>query len=134
MWGMNSRMGAACLVLLVLMACSSEPIEKDARYGGVMELRDAVVASKAIEEPDCDDAPTQEVQGLSAWEATTCGQKTVILVTQDEDLLDTRTDRDAQYLKYGHGILLGPNWSIRGPDIKKLRDALGGEIVQDSVR
>lgn len=129
---MNSRMGAACLGLLLITGCSAGSIEKDAHYDDVMELRDAYVASDAIEDPDCKDEPTQGVMAEQGWQATTCGMNTVLLITDSDAVLTGMNERDAKFLKPRQRILTGPNWSIRGPqfDIERLQDSLGGEIIQ----
>lgn len=129
---MNSRMGAACLSLLLMAGCSSGSTEKDAHYDGVMELRDAYVASGAIDEPDCKDEPTQDAMAEQGWQATTCGMNTVLLITDSSAVLTDMNERDAKYLEPRQRILTGPNWSIRGPqfDIERLQESLGGEIIQ----
>lgn len=129
---MNSRMGAACLGLLLITGCSSGSIEKDARYDDVMDLRDAYVASEAIENPSCKDEPTQDAMAEQGWQAITCGSNTVMLITDSAAVLHEMNERDTKYLEPRQRILTGPNWSIRGPqfDIERLQEALGGEIIQ----
>lgn len=119
--------GIACAALLT--GCGTT-IQKDASYKDVMALRDAYVAAGIVTDPKCEDKPTQDVKATQGWQATTCGQNTVLLVADNSATLSDMVAKDVKYKTARNAVLVGPNWEARGPEfeIKGLQGKLGGQL------
>lgn len=121
---------AVTLVCTVLLSGCGTTVQKDASYKDVMALRDAYVAANVVNDPKCEDKPTQNAKADQGWQATTCGANTVLVTFDNSAARDKMVAQDVKYKTARDAVLAGSNWEARGPEfeIKALQEKLGGTL------
>lgn len=101
--------------------------EKDARYGSVVEFRDALVTAGL----DCADWK-QDDQISAAAQSGTCGSSAVLMTFTSQQDRDSIVTGQREFVA-GTGIdvhlLVGPNWILNSAKAPDLQPAMGGSLV-----
>ncbi|NQU36396.1 MAG: hypothetical protein HQ526_02220 [Actinobacteria bacterium] len=111
-------------------SASSPAVAKDARYGSVVELKDAAVLAGLP-------CPKFQIsnQVADAAQSATCSDAAVLSTfATDADLQSALarfrsfTDLMTETGADSNSLLVGPNWTINAPEAKALQPVMGGVI------
>lgn len=119
-WG---SLAAAALIVASLAGCTTGVTQS---FDSVGKLKDAYMAAGGV----CDGTWKQDNVISKAAQSGVCGDDVVLSV------YDSATDRDA-VLKQAKAFglddttwLVGPNWIVNSPSVKKVAPKLGGEVTK----